>query len=192
MSNAPVSVKKIAETILNRRNSLASGSVEADLRTKLSYAELNEAMRRNWVHASEEWGTLAVSNLPRHLEELKEAAEAKDAGILQESVVKPSHGADLMRSLLESKKPVYRHFESQTGDHNIGDKVVVAQDGESYEGVVAEKTPTGDYKVSFGEKKPKMEKLYKAAEVAPVAVKPGTPTPASTPATSTIPAVAGV
>ena len=175
-----ISLKRIAETILNRRNSLSSGSIEADLKSKLSFAELQEAMRRNWVSVDPDFGTLSVSNLPSRLAELRVAAESNETGKapVQESGHKHTPGRELMDGFLAASRPVYSNWisESDQEDHKIGDKVTVGQDGETFEGTISEKNANGEYKISFGDKKPKAEKTYKATEISK-SEQPGNTTP---------------
>ena len=186
------SIKRIAETLLNRRNTLTSGQVEADLKKNLSFDELKEAQSRGWVVASIEDGTLAVSNLPKHLDQIRESAASTESGAPLMESVKASPGNSI-RGLFETETPKYTRY-SMREDYKVGDPVVVAQDGESYAGTIAEKTPAGEYKISFGEKKPKLEKQYKADELgaqAPADASKPAPSPAPAPA-PTMPAVAGI
>ena len=175
-----MNLKYIAESILNRRNSLSALNIEAELKSKLNHEQLAEALKRGWLIQDEEFGCLSASNLPSRIREIREAAESKEDGRapLQESGRKENAGSSLFRSLLETKstshlKQWVREDDANTGRHSVGDKVMVGQDGESYDGVVSEVLPTGEYKVTFGEKKPKEEKNYKNTEL----TKPATASP---------------
>jgi len=201
-----ISHKKIAEAILTRRNSLAAEQVEAELKRTLSREELQEAKNLRWLIADTDSGTLAINYLPKVVEAIKAAADLPEKPV-QESVEPSSPARKLMVELLEAQKPVYTRTalreawlplcEDDNAKYAVGDAVVVGQDGQNFSGTISEKLPTGEYKVSFGEKKPKAEKTYKTEELNKVdkdakSVQPETKATSLTQPAVPAPAAAGV
>src|SRR5574343_237992 len=67
---------------------------------------------------------------------------------------------------------------AESGNYQVGDSVVVVEDGQGYTAVVQGKRSDGTYMLSFGDKKPRTERTYNDQEIKPVSrteVKPNEP-----------------
>lgn len=54
---------------------------------------------------------------------------------------------------------------AQPGEHKVGDTVMVAQEGKSYQGVVQAKNTDGTYALSFGQQRPAQTRFYRKEEL---------------------------
>lgn len=54
---------------------------------------------------------------------------------------------------------------NQNGEHSVGDSVVVANEGKSYQAVVQAKNSDGTYSLSFGSQRPANVRFYKKEEL---------------------------
>jgi len=121
---------KIAKTILNRTNSLATAVMQGEMRASLGEAAYGEALNLGWLAPDPESGELHVTT---RIDDL-----------------------NTMRHIIE--------MEGKESPKKVGDKVIVTDQGQTYEGVVQSVDEQGQVHVSFGAKKPPVQRPYKSEE----------------------------
>jgi hypothetical protein len=60
-------------------------------------------------------------------------------------------------------------------DHNVGDGVIVAEEGKTYAGRVKARSPDGTYEISFGSTRPTVERRYRKEEMQTLSQDPTVP-----------------
>lgn len=177
---------EIAYKILNRRNATSPVVMIGEMQHALGYDGYALAIERRWIEPNYDSGELSVSERQGVLNEMRALAKSiKDPVVeskpnnlyrlfttnqKQTIVVQTPNG--LVESIMEEE------------DAEIGDEVVVADDGKPYTAVVKSKNSDGTYSLSFGREKPRTDRSYSKAEVRKTAKAPtasGRPTPAVTP-----------
>lgn len=183
---------EIAHKILNRQNSTSPIILIGEMQHALGVDGYALALERRWIVPSWDSGELTVSDRPGTLEEMRKLADTvKTAPVVA-----------------EAKTNLYRLFSSnqrqtvivQTPDGlvealavgtpatqgaEIGDEVVIADEGKPYTGVVQSKNEDGTYVLSFGQDKPRSVRPYAREELRKTAAAPagtaGRAAPAVTP-----------
>lgn len=183
------SLKQVAEIILGRRNTLSVGVQDHHLKAELGHEGLNEALRRHWLEADEETGHLAMSRQASRIKEMRECAASTEAAAPPATAVNFGYGREfttlhqgrIEEQATDHSRPVLEADE----DAEVGDEVVVAADGKSYQATVQSRKPDGKLVLSFGAAKPSTTKEYGKGEFKVTkksGAKPGQPSQPSQPA----------
>ena len=184
---------EVAHKILNRRNSVSPIIMIGELQESLGQAGYELAMNNGWVVPNYDSGELSVTESQEKLEQLRKLAASHT-----ESVVAPIPTNNIYRRFgnLIPVSQVVEAFSTPTqgGNVEIGDEVVVAEDGQPVKAVVKSRKPDGSFELSFGDNsKPRVQRTYKSEELKKTLSGPAA-APAAAPGSSTTPppAVAAV
>lgn len=176
--------QEIAQVLLDRRNRMNPIIMSGEMLAALESEGMQEALQRRWLRPDADTGHLQVSTDMAVVEEMRAVAAtpapAPEASVRESA----SHGfamAHAQRSIDELLAPGTGHDNSapfkpnppptpastapQTSAPGIGDQVMVAQEGKTYQGTVGSIGQDGKYKVTFGNEKPPMARDYAANEL---------------------------
>jgi hypothetical protein len=183
---------EIAHKILNRRNTLSTVVLAGEMQETLGADGYALALERRWIEPNYESGELSIATLDRTLSEMRTLASQVKVEPVAETA--PTNLYRLFANNLPKVVVQQRDGSLVEADANvtqIGDEVIVAEDGKSYKAVVKGRNPDGTFTLSFGTDKPrnsdaekrpyKQDELRKTAG-SPVAVNGGaSPAPVQAP-----------
>lgn len=183
--------QEIAKVLLDRR-SLNPVVMQGELSAKLGSDGMAEALRLRWVQPDYDTGHLQITNHQSTVNELRKLAqESADSGPGRIPAT-GSHDAAVSHSnrrlneiaapatgkpapSMTAEQPPAQATSTppappvpgapKDGQPSIGDNVMVAEDGKTYQGKVQSLKPNGSYVVSFGNEKPVRPRDYKQDEV---------------------------
>jgi hypothetical protein len=145
-----MNLSTIAKAILANQTSAGAISRSA-IDSALSFEERGEAMRLGWLEARDD-GYLGISSSAGPAAQLRAAAAT-------DGFSGPPAFVDFNAPAPDTFAP-YRRFESispvvEAADPDVGDEVVVADQGKTYQASVAGRNADGSFKLSFsGAEKP--------------------------------------
>lgn len=159
-----MSLKQVAETILGRRNGLTLAVNDHELKERLGHSGLTEALRRHWLEADEETGHLTMTRQMAKLDEMRQVAQLPEAAAepAKSTACSGRDFLDLHRQSLGVS--ACENLTEADEDAEVGDEVVVADSGKSYQATVQAKKPDGKLVLSFGAAKPSASKDYAKGE----------------------------
>ncbi len=188
------SEQEIAAIILERRSRATHVIMPGDLAEQLGGEAVALAVKNRWVVPDYDDGWLKVNsdaNIVRQMEEIaatapkpvKESVQSPNESrgfamghskrTLQEFAA-PGSGQDdkpaapAVQQPMQSTNqpaPVTPASAAQPGEHKVGDTVMVANEGKSYQAVVQAKNGDGTYSLSFGPQRPATQRFYRKEEL---------------------------
>lgn len=175
---------EIAHKILNRRNELSPIVMIGEMQQALGPEGYALALARGWIEPNYDSGQLTISSRDAALVEMGELAKTVKVAPVAESTDRGIFRLfqnNRTRTIVQTASGLVEAEETQ-----IGDEVVVAEEGKPFKATVKARNSDGTYVLSFGAEKPRAERPYKAeelrktasgpAEQKPGAVQPTTPT----------------
>jgi len=184
--------QQIAKVLLDRR-SLNPVVMQGELNAKLGSDGMAEALRLRWVQPDYDTGHLQITNHQSTVNELRKLAQesadpgpgrlpatgSHDAAVSHSNrrlneIASPATGKPAPSIAAEqppaqpsspTPPPPTAPGAPKEGQATIGDNVMVAEDGKTYQGKVQSLKPNGSYVVSFGNEKPIRPRDYKQEEV---------------------------
>ena len=182
-----MSTQKIAQFMLDRRSRSIPVVMTGEVIEALGSDGMNEALSRRWLVANPDTGYLQITTDMSRVSEIAEAAGREDTVVkVEESgasalavahatrrideIAAPATGkpAPTMGGGSPTPPPVSTPTPTtRTADTspNVGDDVAVAQEGRTYTGKVASRSPEGRYTISFGPERPATQREYAANEL---------------------------
>jgi hypothetical protein len=183
---------EIAHKILNRQNATSPVILMGEMQHVLGTEGYELALERRWIVPSWDSGELTVSDRPGVLDEMRQLASS-----VKTAPVAEAKTTNLYRlfSSNQNQKVILQTPEGliealAVGGENdkgaeIGDEVVVAEEGKPFTAVVQSKNEDGTYVLSFGQEKPRAVRPYAKEELRRTAAAPagtgGRAAPAVTP-----------
>jgi hypothetical protein len=174
----------VAYKILNRRNQLSAVVMMGEMQQELGADGYALALERRWIEPNYDSGQLSIADRPTPLAEMRELASK----VKVEPVIETKNNLYRLFATNQESKVIIQTKNGlmEAEEAQIGDEVVVAEDGRSYAATIKSRRPDGTYELSFGQEKPRQERNYKHEELrktaeAPAAANAGKPAPAVTP-----------
>ena len=182
-----MSTQKIAKFMQERRSRCIPVVMTGEVIEAIGSEGMNEALNRRWLIANPETGYLQITTDMARVNEIAEAAGREDVETrVEESAAAPFAVAHATRRIDEIAAPATGKPAptmgggsptpppvnaptptTRTADAgpNVGDDVAVAQEGRTYTGKVASRSPEGRYTLSFGPERPAVQREYAANEL---------------------------
>jgi len=155
-----MNLSHIAKTIVANQSSGAGAINRAAVADVLTFDEMGEALRRGWIETRED-GCVGIPSGAVRAGELR-AAAATDNFVVQEPGNPNPDDFAHYRHLMGESMGFPSDLLGEDADPDVGDEVVVADQGKTYQASVSGRNADGSFKLSFsGADKPTRDSYRK-------------------------------
>ena len=187
-----MSPKTLAAKLL-QFSSTTSLMVPGALTAEIGNEALREALNLGWLRPSEDTGLLMLTDQQSQLHEMRALAEAPEQEAVAQPQAESASRAFAMNHSSRLREAFGTGlFNGQSGgapgsgqpergitgptpplqmnrtgsEYNVGEDVIVAEEGKSYQAKVQSKNPDGTYKLTFGPNRPtKQDRMFRREEM---------------------------
>lgn len=158
-----MTTQAIAKLLHDNRQRSVYLSLPPDLRAALGPDGLREALRLRWIVGDESGSFLRVNSRADALQEMARLAEFAAPGSGQPDPQASSQGVQP-----DPKAPRLTPKTNPTGsssDYTVGEDVVIAQEGKTFQAKVSARNQDGTYSLTFGGLRPASNRNYRREEI---------------------------